>query len=149
MRLDDADQNLETIKFAAEAYAAAGGAPSILLQEAMEWLLDCYEKTEDPVCLEAALQIRRAYEEMRFARIKPSVSRVREVLGRWPRAAGKEESAGWIAEDIVRRVQNRIPGSRFYRRGRNGTVFELLVLEEGAWLLDLERKKVYLLTEEG
>lgn len=85
---------------------------------------------------------------MGFTRIRPSVSRVREVLGRWPRAAVKEESAGWTAEDIVRRVRNRIQGSQIYQRGKNGAVFELLVLEEGAWLLDIERQRVYLFTRE-
>ncbi len=148
MRLDGGNQNLEIIKFAAEAYAAAGGAPSVLLQEAMEWLQDCYDKTEDPVCLEAVSLIRRAYDEMGFTRIRPSVSRVREVLGRWPRAAVKEESAGWTAEDIVRRVRNRIQGSQIYQGSKNGAVFELLVLEEGAWLLDIERQRVYLFTGE-
>lgn len=139
---------MEAIKFAAEAYAVTGGAPAVLLQEAIEWLLDCYNKTEDVVCLEAVSQIRRAYEEMGFTHIKPSVSKVREVLGRWPKAAGKEESAGWTAEDIVNRVQNHIQGCQFYRKGKNGAVFELLVLEEGAWLLDLEKKRVYLFTRE-
>lgn len=127
---------------AAEAYGITGGSPYELIHETVEWLTDCYRKTGDAVCGEAAYQTAKAYSEME-RRLKPNVSQVGEALGRWPRSTVKEENVGWVVRDIVHRVNHGIQGCRFYRKGYGGSVFELLVLEEEAWLLDLERKCIY------
>ncbi len=147
MKIGDAIQKPEIIKLAAEAYGITGGSPDKLIRETVEWLTDCYQKTGDVICGEAACQTAKAYSEME-RRLKPNVSQVGEALGRWPRSTAKEENVGWIIEDIVHRVKCGVHGCRFYRKGHEGPIFELLVLEEGAWLLDLERKRVYRFEEQ-
>lgn len=142
MKIEDAIQRPEVIKLAAEAYGIIGGSPNELIRETVKWLTDCCRKTGDALCGEAAFQTAKAYSEME-RRLKPNVSQVGEALGRWPKSAVKEENVGWVTRDIVHRVSQGIQGCRFYRKGRNGAVFELLVLEEGAWLLDFEKKRIY------
>lgn len=137
MKIDDVIQKTEVIKMAAEAYGITGGSPCELIRETVEWLTDCYRKTGDAVCGEAAYQTAKAYSEMERG-LKPNVTQVGEALGRWPRSAVKEENVGWAVRDIVHRVNHGIQGCRFYRKGRGGPVFELLV-EEGAWLLNNRR----------
>ncbi len=142
MKIEDAIQKPEVIKLAAEAYGITGGSPYELIQETIEWLTDCYQKTGDVMCAKAACQTAKAYSEMEH-RLKPNASQMGEALGRWPRSAVKEENIRWVIQDILYRVNYGIHGCKFYRKGRNGAVFELLVLKEGAWLLDLERKRIY------
>lgn len=142
MKIINALEKPEVIKLAAEAYAVTGGAPEELILETVKWLDDCYSKTGDRICREAASQTAKAYGEME-RHLKPNVRQVEEALGRWPRSAIKEENIRWVAEDIVQRVSQKVAGCRFYRKGQKGAVFELLVLEEGAWLLDLEKKRIY------
>ena len=142
MKIVNALEKPEVIKLAAEAYAVTGGAPEELILETVEWLNDCYSKTGDQICQEAASQTARAYGEME-RRLKMNARQVGEVLGRWPRSTIKEENIRWVTEDIVHRVSQGVTGCRFYRKGQNGAVFELLVLEQGAWLLDLEKKRIY------
>ena len=142
MKIEDAIQKPEVIKLAVEAYGIVGGSPEELIRETVEWLTDCYQKTGDVLCGEAASQTLKVYGEME-RRLRPTASQVGEVLGRWPKGSVKEESAKWVVEDILRRVGSGKPGCRFYRKGRSGAVFELLVLDEGAWLLDLEKKRIY------
>lgn len=142
MKIKDAMKKPEVIKLAAEAYAVTGGSPEELILETVGWLTDCYSKTGDSLCREAASQTTKAYREMERS-LKPALAQVGEVLGRWPKSAVKEENVKWVAEDIVNRVNHGMQGCRFYRKGRNGGVFELLVLEDGAWLLDMEKKRIY------
>ncbi len=142
MKMGDEIQKPEVIKLAAEAYGITGGSPDELIRETVEWLTDCYHMTGDAICGEAACQTAKAYSEME-RRLKPNASQVGEALGRWPRSAEKEKNVGWITEDIVHRVRHGIQGCRFYRKGHGSSIFELLVLKEGAWLLDLERKRIY------
>lgn len=171
MKLNAAEQGIEALKYAAEAYAVAGGSPAVLLKEAAGWLMDCYKKTEDVICLQAAGEITKTYMEMglydkeeaifdeimkclgttrreelpkRFYpqnRLKLSVSQIREVLGYWPQS--KEMSAERAAKDILNRVRDKQSGCYYYKRGAAGAVFELLVLEDAAYLLDLEKGRVY------
>lgn len=75
--------------------------------------------------------------------LKVSLTQIRELLGRWPKAITKEEGADWAARDIYNRIQNHIIGCRFYKRVRDNAVYELLVLEDTAYLMDIEKKKVY------
>jgi len=174
MKLNETGKGTEIIKCAAQAYAITGGAPSKLLKEAAEWLLDCFRKTGDPDCIEAAGEITRAYMEMGLLdqdedvfdeileclgttrekqfpkalycqnRLRVNASSVREVLGRWPKAGGAGDSVEWVVRDIVTRVKKGEVGCWQYRRGASGVVFELLVLEAGSYLMDMEKKKVYL-----
>lgn len=142
MKIINALKKPEVIKLAAEAYAVTGGAPEELILETVEWLNDCYSKTGDLICQEAALQTANAYGEMERS-LKPNAAQVGEALGRWPRSIIKEENIRWVTEDIIHKVTQGIAGCWFYRKGQNGAVFELLILEEGAWLLDLEKKWIY------
>ncbi len=56
MKIVNALEKPEVIKLAAEAYAVTGGAPEELILETVEWLNDCYSKTGDRICREAASQ---------------------------------------------------------------------------------------------
>lgn len=142
MKIKDVITKPEVIKLAAEVYAVTGGSPEKLILETVEWLTDCYSKTGDSLCQEAASHTARAYGEMERS-LKLTLMQVGEALGRWPRSTAKEENVRWVAEDIVYRVSHGVQGCRFYRKGQNGGIFELLVLEEGAWLLDMEKKWIY------
>lgn len=75
--------------------------------------------------------------------LKVSLTHIREILGRWPKATAKEEGVDWTARDIYNRIQNHVIGCRFYKRVRDNAVYELLVLEDAAYLMDIEKKKVY------
>ena len=173
MKLNETGQSTQTLKYAVEAYAIAGGSPAKLLQEAAEWLLDCYKKTADSNCIEAAGEIVKAYMEMgiydreetvfdeimvclgttrreefpgvlyRQNCLKPTFSQIREILGRWPKTKSKGEGVEWVVKDIMERVKNQKIGCQYYRRGASGAVFELLVLDNASYLMDLEKKKVY------
>lgn len=142
MKINDVITKPEVIKLAAEAYAVAGGSPEELILETVEWLTDCYGKTGDHLCWEAASQTAKAYSEMERS-LKPTYSQVGEALGRWPGSAKKEESFKWVLEDILYRVCQGVRGCSFYRKGQNGGIFELLVLEDSAWLMDMEKKRMY------
>jgi len=58
------ERNIAVIKLAAEAYMSEGHSPVKLLLEAAEWLWDCYQKTGDIHCVEAAKQVVCAYVEL-------------------------------------------------------------------------------------
>lgn len=75
--------------------------------------------------------------------LKRKATYVREVLGYWPKAKNKNCNAEWITKDILKKVENREIGCFYYGKKEDIFSFELLVLEEEAYLLDLERKKIY------
>lgn len=75
--------------------------------------------------------------------LKATPSQIRGVLGRWPKSNGKEPNADWVVKDMVDRIQNHKVGRQCYRRGMSDKVFELIVLEESAFLLDLERNRIF------
>ena len=100
----------------------AGGSPDELIRETVDWLTDCYHRTGDAICGEAACQTAKAYSEMERC-LKPNASQVGEALGRWPRSAEREKNVGWITEDIVHRVRHGIQGCRFYGRGHGSWIW--------------------------
>jgi len=79
-------------------------------------------------------------------KLKPR--QIREVLGRWKKSPEREYNADWIVSDILDKVKNHIYGCWYYRRNREDIVFELVVLEENTYLLDIEKKRVYTLERE-
>lgn len=79
-------------------------------------------------------------------KLKPK--QIREALGRWKKSPKEEYNAEWIVGDILDKVKNHICGCWYYRRSREDIVFELVVLEENAYLLDIEKKRVYTLERE-
>ena len=169
----------EVIKFAAEAYMGMGGSPNGILVESAEWLHDCYEKTGDKLCLEAAVQIIYAYNELGMIyedakdvfdkivtqargenidaypekvystqKLKLKKVQICEKLGKWPRSSQRLYSAEEVALDIIQRVEQKILGCQYYEKGSNRVAFELLVLEDNAYLLDLEKRKIYVFDKE-
>lgn len=177
MKINNIVGNTDFIKFAAESYMGQGGDPIVLFTEATEWLYDCYEKTGDEICLKAAVQLIKTYMEMGliyqradslFERILMAAGtwggerfphslagqslgreteQIRKVLGYWPKNGVQECGAGWVISDIQKRLEKQELGCYYYGRKSGQTDFELLILKENSYLLDLSRKKVYQFTE--
>lgn len=163
MKLTDNKTETEVIKLAAQSYAVTGHSPSRLLLEASKWLWDVYEKLGDESYAEASECVMQAYKELGLPyergkelfdkyfpentyheyKIKATPSQIRSVLGRWSKSNGKEANAEWTAKDIADRVQNRKLGQQFYKKTGSETGFELIVLEDEAFLLDLEKMKIF------
>lgn len=172
-------KEIEAIRFAAESYMIVGGNPKKLLVESAEWLYNCYEATEDLMCLKAAKQIIKTYVRMgllydaakdvfdkimsatgiafdyEFPKgkypqkvIKCKVTPIREILGYWTYSDKKAHNAEWVAGDILRKVSKKECGCFFYEKKEGIPSFELLVLEEDAYLMDLERGRVYVFEKE-
>ena len=73
---------------------------------------------------------------------------IREVLGRWPKASKNQRSADSVVREILDCVSHGVLGARHYERGTGRIAFQLLVLEERAYLLDLEKRTIYVLDKE-
>ena len=56
---------------------------------------------------------------------------------------GQGYSADWVVDDIIDRVKNQKLGCKYYKRGNVENAFEILVLEECSYLLDLEKSRIY------
>lgn len=76
-------------------------------------------------------------------KLKRKTTHVREVLGYWSKVKKKNCNAEWITRDILKKVENREIGCFYYGKREDVFSFELVVLEEDAYLMDLERKKIY------
>ena len=166
-------EETEVIKFAAESYVGVGGNPKKLFAEAVQWLYECYKQTNDFTCLKAAKQIIDAYMELgllydsvdkifdpilaemgttfekEFPRrrysanvLKQKVVSVREVLGFW--SSKSLISADYVAEDIIEKLQSKEYGCYYYGKRENEISFELLILKEDAYLMDIEKQRIYL-----
>lgn len=177
MKINTITENTDFIKFAAESYMGQGGDPVVLFTEATEWLYDCYEKTGDEICLQASVQLIKTYMELglnyqkadslfekilnaagtrgeeRFPRslvgksLGRSTEQIREVLGYWPKSGKQECNVNWVITDIQKRLEKQELGCYYYSRISGRTDFELLILKENSYLLDLAKKKVYQFTE--
>lgn len=170
----DYRQETDVIRFAAESYVGVGGNPRELFMKSAQWLYNCYETTEDLMCLKAAKQMVRAYMEMgllyeaakevfdkileaagivfedEFPKglysqkaIKCKVTQIRETLGFWPHTNEKRYNAEWIARDIFGKVSSSEYGCFYYGKRENEVTFELLILREDAYLMDIEKKRIY------
>lgn len=173
MKLDHPDKEGTVLRFAAESYMEAGGNPIVLLGESTEWLYDCYCKTGDAICIDAALQIIKTYMNLGLAydarreifdavlnvagtnrktefssgscsgnMLKKKFSDIREVLGYWPYAGEDMLNADEVAKDILEKVRSKQFGRYDYTRGRT-KIFQLLILTDSIFLLDLNKNKVY------
>ena len=109
-----------------------------LLYEAAKDIFDKILGEEGVIAIEAFPK--RVYTQNL---LKRKATHVREVLGYWPKAKNKNCNAEWITKDILKKVENREIGCFYYGKKEDIFSFELLVLKEEAYLLDLERKKIY------
>ena len=75
--------------------------------------------------------------------ISCNVSKVRELLGYWPYTRGKIYNAQRVAESICEKVRKQEYGSYFYEKRENEIAFELLIVKENAYLMDIQKSKIY------
>lgn len=78
-------------------------------------------------------------------KVKCKVTQIRETLGYWPHTSEKQYNAEWISKDIMEKVKNKEYGCFYYGKRKNEITIELLILEEDAYLMDLEKKRIYVL----
>ncbi len=99
----------------------------------------------DPIIKEAEIQFERRFPKHIYPQnlVKRKISHVRAVLGYWPQSKNRDCDAEWITKDILDKVEKKEKGYFCYGRGKNEISFELLILDEDAYLMDLERKKIY------
>ena len=74
--------------------------------------------------------------------LKQKVVSVREVLGFW--SSKSLISADYVAEDIIEKLQSKEYGCYYYGKRENEISFELLILKEDAYLMDIEKQRIYL-----
>ncbi len=82
-------------------------------------------------------------------KLKLQSTAVREALGRWSKASKNQQSAVSVTQDIIERVKNNVLGATFYARKPESVAFQLLVLEDAAYLLDFEKRIMYVLDKES
>ncbi len=116
--------------------------------EMIEWLIVCYEKTSEENYLEVVERILWICNEISDTIFSAQLMKfdkadVRRILRRWPKSSEIEKSPEWVVDDIIFRVVNRVKGRKYYQRGRNIRAFELVVSEDKVFLMDLERRMVY------
>lgn len=75
--------------------------------------------------------------------VRCKVTQIRETLGYWLHTSEKQYNAEWISRDIIKKVKNKEYGCFYYGKRKNEITFELLILEEDAYLMDLEKKRIY------
>lgn len=75
--------------------------------------------------------------------IKNKVLAIREVLGFWPKGTEQRFNADCIARDIFKKVKSKELGCYCYGKKSMGVSFELLILENDMYLMDLERHRIY------
>ena len=75
--------------------------------------------------------------------LKWKVTQIREVLGFWPYTSENKYSANQVAQDILDKVNNNEYGCFYYGKKENEVMYELLILREDAYLMDLEKKRIY------
>ena len=99
-----------------------------------------YELFEHVLSEDGSAKIER-FPTSQFSNRKIPVvkSAIRRAIGPWPRAVRKEESADWIAENIIERVKKKEEGFNFYR-GRGGSmIIELVVMKDRSILLSASK----------
>ena len=116
----------------------------------MEWLVNCYTKTGEEWYLEVVERIECICNVMtdkkcQVVYLQNDKNEIRRVLRHWPKAIKKEDSPEWVACDIMNRVENKIKGTKYYKRGNNSQAFEVVVSENRSFLFDLERRVIYCL----
>lgn len=82
-------------------------------------------------------------------KLKLKSTAIREVLGRWSKASKNQQGAAFVTQDIIDRVNNDVQGATFYGRKEDSVAFQLLVLEDAAYLLDFEKRIMYVLDKES
>lgn len=178
MKVNEVTDKSKFIKFAAVSYMGAGGDPVKLFTESAEWLFDCYKRTNDKICLDAAVQLVKSYIEfgllyeegnklfdkiLRAAGetlpddagkrvgsenvLKRKNAQIREVLGYWPKLPDKVYDADWVVADILKKLQDNECGCYYYGKKEEEIDFELLILPDNAYLVDLCRRKVHVFEE--
>lgn len=178
MKIMESIEAKEIIKLSAQGYAECGYSPIELLKEAAEWLEDCYEKTGDRKCLAAAQEIIKACMELELpyekigkifdlilqnselnpydlglkkeyykSKGKPTYTQIREIVGIWNKSI-KKVSVDKIVRNIIENIREQKKGCYCY--GEEGTtpLFELIVVEREAFLIDIEKKKIFFWEQE-
>lgn len=144
--MEESINKIKAIRFAMECYMIVGGKPKELLEESVEWLHNCYKFTEDTMYLKAEKHVIQAL--CLDGSVKCKVTKIREVLGYWPCTSKENYNAEVVARDILHKVCNREYGCFFYEKKDSVPSFELLIMEEDAYLLDLERGRIYIFEKE-
>lgn len=76
--------------------------------------------------------------------LKKKVLQIREILGFFPTKVDKRYNAEYIAKDMLSKINNCEHGCFYYGKKENEISFELLILKEDSYLIDLERGKTYI-----
>lgn len=124
---------LQAAKQIIRAYMEMG-----LLYEASK---DIFDKILDAVGVAFEEEFPKGIYSQRKVRCK--VTQIREILGYWPHTNENQYNAEWISKDIVKKVKSKEYGCFCYGKRKNEITFELLILEENAYLMDLEKKRIY------
>lgn len=168
---------IKSICLAVQGYASIEGDIMKILIGSIIWLYDNYQKMNDKKCLYAAKLIIEAYmqfgllpakntelfhriyaelgevfEEKYYSKsnenkIKANITQIRRALGKWPKAYRTEESSDWVARNILEHIKSKDYGSFFYECQRIQLIFELLVTNEGSYLIDTAKGKIYVIIE--
>ena len=105
------------------------------------FLYDLHYDLFEKVMLEEGTVKTERYPASQFSNRKiPAVkSEIRRTIGPWPRASKREESADWIAEDIVERVKRKEEGFCFYRGRGDSMILELVVMQKRSLLISASK----------
>lgn len=75
--------------------------------------------------------------------LKRKETAIREALGFWPKANEHKNSADWVALDIYNKIVSCEYGCFYYGKRKQEVNFELLILEDDAYLMDIEKQRIY------
>lgn len=93
----------------------------------------------------AGMSLEKGFQKQRYNTnvIKRKKLAVREVLGYWPQISDRITNVDAVVNDIMKKIEAKNYGCFYYGRHKDEIDFELLILEEDVYLLDLNKKKVY------
>ncbi|MGN0335464.1 MAG: hypothetical protein ACI4DV_07380 [Lachnospiraceae bacterium] len=108
-------------------------------------LYEVAKETFDKILSEMGVTVEEEFPKRVYSKniIKRKKNHIREVLGYWPKSKKCNRNAEWISIDILKKVENKEVGCFYYGKRDDVLSFELMILEEESYLMDLERKKIY------
>lgn len=75
--------------------------------------------------------------------LKRNATHIREVLGYWPKTHNKKHNPDWITKEILNKVEDKHLGCYYYGKTEHKVSVQLVVLKKAAYLIDLEKSKIY------